>query len=353
MDESKPLEEIKTWEHPPRFGIDKFKERVILTFSENQEGLFHNLMTHFQMPVKLWTISGPCREASFNAITLNQESNFTRREKNHSLFRWNTLTYPELLIRIWMSSRRNASMIIGISMGLETCHCRIYVVRVETDQKAVNIQARSFLARTLGENGKECQAEWEAKVVTWKTSTRWCAKIARNSFQLTPRTRNSRWPSRMLARNWKHQWLPQCLTRSARTIRVVGVVINNVKSKLACIWKPMNPPECIRKKGNNSLQHYNLVHKIGSSGQGMGKIGEIFGVEPDESQKKERGDRGSGDERLRLTDGHMSFEKCWIGGKAPKIQRSSCTPRWYCERRFWVLCSIHWTRIFSITNDSS
>ena len=28
-----------------------------------------------------------------------------------------------------------------------------------------------------------------------------------------------------------------------------------------------------------------------SSGQGMGKIGENFGVEPDESQKQERGDR--------------------------------------------------------------
>ena len=38
---------------------------------------------------------------------------------------------------------------------------------------------------------------------------------------------------------------------------------------------------------------------------------------------------------------------------APKIQRSSCTPRWYCKRRFGVLCSIHWTRFISITNDSS
>ena len=48
----------------------------------------------------------------------------------------------------------------------------------------------------------------------------------------------------------------------------------------------------------------------------------------------------------------MSFEKCWIGGKAPKIQRSSCTPWWYCKRRLWFLRSIHWTRIFSISNDS-
>ena len=32
-----------------------------------------------------------------------------------------SLTYPELLTQIGMSSKRNASMIIGISMGLETC----------------------------------------------------------------------------------------------------------------------------------------------------------------------------------------------------------------------------------------
>ena len=63
-----------------------------------------------------WCMS---QETSYTAITLNPESSFTRREKNHSLFHWNTLMYPELLIRIWMSSKRNASMIIGISMGQE------------------------------------------------------------------------------------------------------------------------------------------------------------------------------------------------------------------------------------------
>ena len=30
--------------------------------------------------------SGPCQETSYTAITLNPESSFTRREKNHSLF---------------------------------------------------------------------------------------------------------------------------------------------------------------------------------------------------------------------------------------------------------------------------
>ena len=51
------------------------------------------------------------------------------------------------------------------SIGRETSR-RICVVQVETDKKAANIQARSFIARTLEVNGKARQAEGEAKVVT-------------------------------------------------------------------------------------------------------------------------------------------------------------------------------------------
>ena len=36
---------------------------------------------------------------------------------------------------------------------------RIFVVRGEINEKTADIQARSVMARTLGENGKECQAE--------------------------------------------------------------------------------------------------------------------------------------------------------------------------------------------------
>ena len=50
------------------------------------------------------------------------------------------------------------------SIGRETSK-RIFVVRGEINEKTAYIQARSFMARTLGENGKECQAEGEAKVV--------------------------------------------------------------------------------------------------------------------------------------------------------------------------------------------
>ena len=42
---------------------------------------------------------------------------------------------------------------------------RIYVVQMEINEKTADIQTRSSMTRTLGENGKECQAEGEAKVI--------------------------------------------------------------------------------------------------------------------------------------------------------------------------------------------
>ena len=86
---------------------------------------------------------------------------------------------------------------------------------------------------------------------------------------------------------------------------------NKIQTKLACILEagestrmrmgnsiPHSHEDHIAGKGENSLQHYNLVHKFipmpqamkipaakAAGGQGMGKIGENFGVELDESQK--------------------------------------------------------------------
>ena len=153
-------------------------------------------MTRFRMPVKRFMTFGPCQETSKTAITSNPESNFNRREKNHSLFHWNTLTYPELHTQIWMLSKSAASMIVGTSMGQEICLIlgqvslgllfwkkkNLYVVPGEINEKTADIQARSFNARALEENGKKCPAEGEVKVVTWKNQTRWCQKITRNLF---------------------------------------------------------------------------------------------------------------------------------------------------------------------------
>ena len=58
---------------------------------------------------------------------------------------------------------------------------------------------------------------------------------------------------------------------------------------------PNRHEDHIAGKGDNSLQHYNLVHKFIPMPQAVkilaakaavnGKIGENFGMEPDESQK--------------------------------------------------------------------
>ena len=63
----------------------QFEEKVKEIFLGNQKGLFHHLTTRFRMPVKQLMTSGPCQETSKTAMTLNPESSFTRREKNHSL----------------------------------------------------------------------------------------------------------------------------------------------------------------------------------------------------------------------------------------------------------------------------
>ena len=52
----------------------------------------------------------------------------------------------------------------------------------EITEKTANIQARSFMARTLEENGKKCPTKGEAKVVTLKAKTRQRTKITRNLF---------------------------------------------------------------------------------------------------------------------------------------------------------------------------
>ena len=133
------------------------------------------------------------------------------------------------------------------------------------------------------------------------------------SISLTLRTRSSRKPLRMQEENWKHQWLQPCLARLCKKNKhgESRTKTTDFKSKLACLLEASESTRLrveeslqnyhedhIAGKGDNSLQHFNLVHKFipmpqtikipaakTAVDQGMGKIGEIFGVEPDESRK--------------------------------------------------------------------
>ena len=78
-------------------------------------------------------------------------------------------------------------MIIGISMGLETClilgqvsHNLLYSTKKlltekcgpgETTEKTAYIQTRSSIARAMEVNGKACEAQGKAEVVSGKDSS--------------------------------------------------------------------------------------------------------------------------------------------------------------------------------------
>ena len=112
---------------------------------------------------------GPCQETSYTAIPLNPETNCTRREKNHSTnldlkqerridYHWN-IDGSRDLSDSWTGFTQFTLLEEKPPDGYMWSCGKI-------DKKTADIQARLFVARTLGENGKECQAEGEAKMVT-------------------------------------------------------------------------------------------------------------------------------------------------------------------------------------------
>ena len=84
------------------------------------------------------------------------------------------------------------------------------MVRGEINEKAAYIQARSSMARALEINGKERQAEGEAKSGLKKRFILTMHENYLESTSSTLRIRNSRKPSRTDVRNWKRQLLLLC-----------------------------------------------------------------------------------------------------------------------------------------------
>ena len=82
-------------------------------------------------------------------------------------------------------------------------------------------------------------------------------------ISLTLRTRNSKRPLRMLARNWKHRWLPLCLPRRARRVSMVRPVERPMISNqnLRVSWKPVNPQDCVWKNLHRIIMRTILQEK--------------------------------------------------------------------------------------------
>ena len=187
MDESNFLEEIRNWEHPPWYGNTQFEEKVSLIFFENQKGPlspphdsfpdageamndFRSMSGNFIFPhhveprVKLYSP----REESFPIplkyidVSRTTHTKLDVMQERRIDDYWN-IDGSRDLSDSWTGFTQFTLLEEKPPDGY------IYVVREETDEKAVNIQARSFMARTLDQNGKKCPAEGKAKVVTWKT----------------------------------------------------------------------------------------------------------------------------------------------------------------------------------------
>ena len=210
-------------------------------------------------------IFGLCQETSYTAITLNPESNFTRREKNHSFFHWNTLKSPQLQERIWMLCKNAASMTIGIPIDQEI---RPILGQVSLSLLYWKRNLRTDICGPGGDwqNGRRHPGQivcgqnsgrnWE-EMLSWRRDTNGPMKN-RNSItledyeefiSLTPRTWSSKKPLGMHDRNWKHLWLPLCFARHARRARmgrpVARLMISNQNLRVS--WKPVNPHDCVWK----------------------------------------------------------------------------------------------------------
>ena len=307
-----------------------------------------------------------------------KSSNFTRREKNHSLFHWNTLTSPELLTRIWMSSKRNASITTGISMGQEIC-LTLGQVSLNVTRKQVKSRPDYIWPELWTKLGRNAQLKERQKWSNEKIHLDNARKL-RGIYFIDPEDKEFKETIKN-ARNKLETPVAPALPCKMIKNNQHAVTSMRLKQNLRVFWKPVNLQDCVwenlyRIIMKAMLQEKETLHcsitiwftnlflclkpwKFPQQTQQWTRNGKMWKRFRRGTWRKSEvtSDRWSKDEGCKssfcLTDGHMSSEKCWIGDKAPKIQTSSCTPRWYCKRWFWILCSIHRTRIISITNDSS
>ena len=126
-------------------------------------------------------IFGPCQEASYTAITLNPELNFTRQKKSFLIplkyidvsrtTRMNLGVKQEKRIDDYWNidgSRDLSDPWTGFTQFTlldEKAPDGYMWSGGEIDERTVYIQARSSMARALEINGKARQADGEAKVV--------------------------------------------------------------------------------------------------------------------------------------------------------------------------------------------
>ena len=181
--------------------------------------------------------------------------------------------------------------------------------------------------------------------------------------------RSSKTLKKIRVESRKFRCQPQCFANF--NVRSTGkpVALTSARQTTLALLKPMNlwgthggisSQESWRsycRKRMNSLSHENLVHKFIPMPQAMKIPDAKAAVEKeqensrntsmaaDECQKQKRGDRRSKEwGPFCVIDGSLSSQEFGV-------RASIRAPKWYCERWFRIICSIHWTRIISIIDD--
>ena len=237
----------------------------------------------------------------------------------------------------------------------------------EINEKTAYIQARSFMARTLEVNGTECHAEGEAKVSHEKLHLENARKLSGIYF-IDPRMGNSKETMKNARKKleasiapamlWKiceeklWEWCIQknlnktCVHSGSQ--RIYKIAYGRIIADLS--WRPY----CRKKKQfitalQFGAQIYSFAssHKKNSSSKckqwtknwknwrksrrGTWQKSEIRKEVIDEARTSGR------HSSFCLTDGHLSFEKCWIGGKAPENTKVELYPRRFCKKMILYL----------------
>ena len=181
------------------------------------------------------------------------------------------------------------------------------MVRGKINEKTADSQARSFMATTLGENGKNDKLKEKQKWSHEELHLENARKL-RGIYFIDPEDKEFK---DTIKNARKKLETPVAPAMPCKIMKKCGSGASNKTKKqdLRVFWRLINPKDCVWEKYQIIMKtmmqeketiHCNIVIWItnlflclmqknpsskGSSGQGMGKIGENFGVEPDESQK--------------------------------------------------------------------
>ena len=188
------------------------------------------------------------------------------------------------LIRIWMSSKRSASMIIGISMGLETCLIlgqRLLEEKppdgyvwsgVRLTRKQLTSRPDHLWPELWKSMGKHAKLKEKQKWSNEKFHLEHARKL-RGIYFIDPEDTECKETIKNARKKLETSVAPAMLCKIMKNCGSGGSDKN--KTKLAWILGadestrmrmgnsiPHNHEDHIAGKGENSLQHYNLVHKF-------------------------------------------------------------------------------------------